>query len=133
MAKPAKIKKEKDTASAGQGKAAKAAKPSNGDKTKVKAKKQPAAGGLKGRLSKAQASAKPARGAKGKAAPSQGNRTAKFLRAVRLELSKVTWPTREELIQSTIMVVIAVSIAGAYIFVFDTIFAKLIGLLSGTS
>ena len=44
-----------------------------------------------------------------------------FLREVRVEMSKVTWPPRKELIQSTGVVIVAVIIAGVYIGVFDFI------------
>ena len=126
MAKPAKVKKEKAEArAASAGKAGGKAK-AKAARAVSKPKKQQAAGGLKGRLSRAPA--KPVKGKAAKAAP-QGNRVAKFLREVRVELSKVTWPTREELVQSTIVVVIAVAIAGIYIWIFDLLFNWLIGLL----
>ena len=38
----------------------------------------------------------------------------KFLRDVRIEMGKVTWPTRKDLVQSTIVVLVAVAIAAAY-------------------
>jgi len=44
-----------------------------------------------------------------------------FFREVRIEMSKVTWPPRKELLQATGVVIIAVIIAGAYIGVFDFI------------
>ena len=44
-----------------------------------------------------------------------------FFREVKVELSKVTWPPRKELLASTGVVIIAVIIAGAYIGVFDFI------------
>ncbi len=126
MAKPAKVKKEKAEAKAvSAGKAGGKAK-GKAAKAVSKPKKQQAAGGLKGRLSRAPA--KPVKGKAAKAAP-QGNRAIKFLHEVRVELSKVTWPTREELVQSTIVVVIAVAIAGIYIWIFDLLFNWLIGLL----
>ncbi|MEK7817650.1 MAG: preprotein translocase subunit SecE, partial [Actinomycetota bacterium] len=46
------------------------------------------------------------------------------------ELAKVTWPSREELVQSTIVVLIAVVVAGVYIALFDLLFSRLIGVLS---
>jgi preprotein translocase subunit SecE len=44
-----------------------------------------------------------------------------FLREVRIEMSKVTWPPRRELLQATGVVIVAVIIAGVYIGVFDFI------------
>ncbi len=43
---------------------------------------------------------------------------------MRIELGKVTWPTRKDLIQSTIVVLVAVGIATAYTGVLDFVFAK---------
>jgi preprotein translocase subunit SecE len=53
----------------------------------------------------------------------------KFLRDVRMEMAKVTWPTRKDLIQSTLVVIVAVVIAGAFIGVLDLAFSRLIDLL----
>jgi preprotein translocase subunit SecE len=44
-----------------------------------------------------------------------------FLREVRVEMGKVTWPPRKELITSTGVVIVAVIIAGVYIGVWDYI------------
>ena len=44
-----------------------------------------------------------------------------FFREVRIEMSKVTWPPRKELLQATGVVIVAVIIAGVYIGVFDFI------------
>jgi preprotein translocase subunit SecE len=44
-----------------------------------------------------------------------------FFREVRIEMSKVTWPPRKELITSTGVVIVAVLIAAVYIGVFDLI------------
>ncbi len=53
-----------------------------------------------------------------------------FLREVRAELKKVTWPTRTELIQSTLMVlVILLALTGA-IYVMDLVFAQAATLLT---
>ncbi|HZJ03501.1 MAG TPA: preprotein translocase subunit SecE [Thermoleophilia bacterium] len=61
-------------------------------------------------------------------APSRGGRTMRFLREVRVEMSKVTWPPRQELIQATMVVIVAVAIAAAYIGVFDLIWSSLVNL-----
>lgn len=129
MAKPARAKKKQTTdmpAKKGEKKLVEKA----AAKGKAKeAKTKEAKGGLKsGLLAKAQ-SAKVAKPSKGAAAKEKRSVT-KFLREVRSEMSKVTWPTREELIQSTIVVVIAVAIAGVYIAVFDAIFSRFISWLS---
>ena len=48
----------------------------------------------------------------------------KFLRDVRVEMGKVTWPTRKDLAQSTLVVLVAVAIATAYTGVLDFVFEK---------
>jgi len=58
-------------------------------------------------------------------------RTREFLREVRIEMTKVTWPPRRELLQATGVVIIACVIAAAYIGVFDyiwTVIVKAAGL-----
>ncbi len=49
-----------------------------------------------------------------------------FLGEVKAELKKCTWPTRQELLGSTIIVVISVVIMGAFVGLSDTV---LMGLL----
>jgi len=49
-----------------------------------------------------------------------------FLREVRIEMSKVTWPPRKELITSTGVVLVAIIIAGVYIGVWDFIWNLLV-------
>lgn len=80
------------------------------------------------------ADAKPAR-SKSQQKPQQkskGGRPAekkgfmKFLRDVRTEMGKVTWPTRKDLAQSTLVVLVAVAIATAYSGVLDFVFSKLV-------
>jgi preprotein translocase subunit SecE len=49
-----------------------------------------------------------------------------FLGEVKIELKKCTWPTRQELIGSTMVVVISVLILGVFVGLSDTV---LMGLL----
>ena len=83
------------------------------------------------------ADAKPSR-AKSQQKPQQkakANRPAekkglmKFLRDVRIEMGKVTWPTRKDLAQSTLVVLVAVAIATVYCFGLDTVFAKTVDVI----
>jgi preprotein translocase subunit SecE len=53
----------------------------------------------------------------------------KFLSEVVAEMKKVTWSTRKELVNYTIVVGIAVAIVCALIWVCDTIFARLFHIL----
>ncbi len=46
---------------------------------------------------------------------------AKFMREVRQEASKVTWPTRKETTVSTMMVIIMVVLAALFFFLVDQI------------
>ena len=51
-----------------------------------------------------------------------------FVRQVRQEVSKVTWPTRKETLQSTIMVFVMVGIAALFFFAIDLVLAELVQL-----
>lgn len=51
-----------------------------------------------------------------------------FVRQVRQEVSKVTWPTRTETIQSTLMVVVMVALAALFFFLVDIVLAELVQL-----
>ena len=48
-----------------------------------------------------------------------------FLREVRLELKKVDWPTRKELITYTIVVLVTITVLTSFVFAIDWVFAKL--------
>lgn len=69
--------------------------------------------------------------AKGKTAARPGEKKglAKFMRDVRVEMSKVTWPTRRDLLQSTLVVLVAVTIVGFYIAGVDQVFARLMNAI----
>ncbi|HHY04827.1 MAG TPA: preprotein translocase subunit SecE [Thermoanaerobacterales bacterium] len=56
-------------------------------------------------------------------------RTGKFFKEVRSELKKVTWPTKNELITYTIVVIISVVIVSAIIGITDAILYKIISLI----
>lgn len=44
-------------------------------------------------------------------------------------MSKVTWPPRSELVQSTMVVLVAVAIAAAYIGLWDLIWSSLVNFV----
>jgi preprotein translocase subunit SecE len=46
---------------------------------------------------------------------------AKFIREVRQEVSKVTWPTRKETVMSTVMVLFLVVLAAVFFYVVDSV------------
>ena len=56
---------------------------------------------------------------------------AQFIREVRQEASKVTWPTRKETGVTTAMVFVMVVLAALFFFLVDTVVAKLIQLVLG--
>ena len=45
-----------------------------------------------------------------------------FFRQVKQEIKKVTWPTRKEVVQTSIMVIVIVAIAAAFFFVVGQFF-----------
>ena len=56
------------------------------------------------------------------------NRLIRFMREVRIEMGKVTWPARPELIQATTVVLVAVTIAAVYIGLLDLVWSSLVNL-----
>jgi preprotein translocase subunit SecE len=53
----------------------------------------------------------------------------KFLQEVRQEVAKVTWPTRQETMISTIMVLVMVLVASLFFLVADQVIAFLVQLV----
>ena len=53
----------------------------------------------------------------------------KFLQQTRQEVSKVTWPTRNEVVISTIMVIVLVIAASLFFLAADQIISWLVGLM----
>ena len=58
-------------------------------------------------------------------------RVTDYVKEVRAETLKVSWPNRKEVRQATIVVLIACSILASLIFVIDQVFVRLLGLLFG--
>ncbi len=54
---------------------------------------------------------------------------AQFLKETKVELKKVTWPTKQELIANTVVVLVAVVLCAVLIWVVDTIFSALFRLI----
>lgn len=52
-----------------------------------------------------------------------------FMNETVAEISKVTWPTNDETVKGTIAVLIAVTIAGALLWIVDNVWLFLIGLV----
>ncbi len=53
----------------------------------------------------------------------------RFLSEVAVELRKVSWPTRKETVNSTVVVIILIIILGAYLGVIDGILARIVSLI----
>jgi preprotein translocase subunit SecE len=56
-------------------------------------------------------------------------RLTRFLREVKSELKKVTWPNKKELTANTIVVLVSVFFAAALIWVIDNFFTQLLRVL----
>lgn len=54
-----------------------------------------------------------------------------FLRQVKQEVKKVSWPTKKEVMQTSTMVIILVTIAAVFFFFVDQIIGWLIKLILG--
>jgi len=54
---------------------------------------------------------------------------AQFLREVKVEIKKVTWPTRKELIASTAVVLLTTFIVAAYLGLVDLLLTEAVKLL----
>jgi preprotein translocase subunit SecE len=54
---------------------------------------------------------------------------AKFFQEVRVEMSKVAWPTRDELFASAKVVIIISLLFALYIFVVDTGLSRIMGFI----
>jgi preprotein translocase subunit SecE len=61
----------------------------------------------------------------------QGQKTWEFMRGSRAEMRKVSWPTRQETIQTAMVVVAMVVVASLVLWAFDSILLWLIGVITG--
>jgi preprotein translocase subunit SecE len=52
-----------------------------------------------------------------------------FIRQVRAETAKVSWPTRQETVTTTIMVVIMTLLLGIFFFSVDSVFSRIVQAL----
>ena len=55
-----------------------------------------------------------------------------FGREARMEVRKVVWPSRQETVQTTFMVIVAVILIGIFLWLIDMLLAEAIQLLTGT-
>jgi len=54
-----------------------------------------------------------------------------FGREARMEVRKVVWPTRQETMQTTFMVIVAVIVIGIFLWLIDMVLAEAIQLITG--
>ena len=54
-----------------------------------------------------------------------------FFKQVKQEVKKVTWPTRQEVLQTSFMVLVLVAIAATFFFFVDQFFGFIVKLIFG--
>lgn len=54
-----------------------------------------------------------------------------FGREARMEVRKVVWPSRQETVQTTLMVIVAVIVIGIFLWLIDMLLAEAIQMLTG--
>ena len=64
-----------------------------------------------------------------KAKPSLFARVGKWLKDMKSELKKVQWPTRKQTVNNTLIVIACVVVVGIFIWLFDLVANKGIGLI----
>ncbi len=57
------------------------------------------------------------------------NKVKEFLKGVRAELRRVTWPDRKLVLKATVSVIIFSLIVGVYLWVLDLAFTKLVAFI----
>ena len=57
------------------------------------------------------------------------NKIKKFVTNVKGEMVKVSWPARDELLNSTMVVLVSVALLAAVIYVIDLLYTFIIGLI----
>jgi preprotein translocase subunit SecE len=65
------------------------------------------------------------------ASKKKSNPVTRYLRETNAELRKVSWPTRKEATQLTIIVLIVVSVMSTFLGSLDLVFSRMIGALLG--
>ncbi len=57
------------------------------------------------------------------------NKAAGFIKDVKLEMTKVAWPSRDELIGSTVIVLVSLAMLSAFIGVCDVVISKAVQVI----
>jgi preprotein translocase subunit SecE len=80
-------------------------------------------------MEKKRAQQKKAGGARKKGPKKQRVTVSQFLTEVRAEMKKVTWPTRDEVVSYTIVVLVTVVLMGGLVYFADILFTKLVDIV----
>ncbi len=72
---------------------------------------------------------KKSRGGKKSGPKKQRITVSQFLTEVRAEMKKVTWPTRDEVVSYTIVVLVVVVLMGGLVYFADILFTKLVDVV----
>lgn len=57
------------------------------------------------------------------------NKVALFFKDIKLEMSKVSWPTKDELIGSTIIVLVSLALLSFFVGVCDVVLSKIVNVI----
>ena len=57
------------------------------------------------------------------------SRIALFFKDIKVEMSKVSWPTKDELIGSTAVVLVSLAILSAFIGICDLVLSKIVNVI----
>jgi preprotein translocase subunit SecE len=76
-------------------------------------------------LTKRPARPAPAKSATPRRLPPAADKVSRYLRDIRAEMNRVTWPSRQELIASTIVVLVVLVLTALYLGGWDAIFTWL--------
>ncbi len=60
----------------------------------------------------------------------QGKRLGNFTKETKIELRKVVWPTRDETVKTTGMIMVAVVIVAIFLWIVDALFSWMVQLLT---
>ncbi len=60
-----------------------------------------------------------------------GERIKRFFKDYKSEFKKISWPSKNDTLKTTVLVVVAIAVISICIFLVDTGFSKLIELLAG--
>jgi len=57
------------------------------------------------------------------------NKFAGFFKDIQVEMSKVSWPSKDELIGSTIVVIVSLAVLSGFIGVCDVVLSKIVNII----